>query len=120
LQGGALAIDSTGTPLGSKLKDVPVGPKVANEFAASRSNTVGTIAMAQSGGDINSATNQFFFNTGNNAGSLDSQKFAVFGKLTDTTAQATLKTMSTTTTKDVSGGTFAALHPTALLNSLPE
>ena len=49
------------------------------------SNTRGTIAMALSGNsagtDINSATNQWFFNTVDNSGSLDTQKFTVFGQV---------------------------------------
>ena len=59
---------------------------ITNEFSVS--NTKGTIAMAQSSSPTgtptaaNSATNQWFFNTVNNASSLDSQDFVVFGSIT--------------------------------------
>jgi cyclophilin family peptidyl-prolyl cis-trans isomerase len=45
------------------------------------SNTIGTIAMAKSDGDPNSATSQWFFNLGDNSTNLDVQNggFTVFG-----------------------------------------
>ena len=45
------------------------------------SNVIGTIAMAKLSGDENSATNQWFFNVGNNSSNLDNQNggFTVFG-----------------------------------------
>ena len=106
LQGGAVTVSANGT-----INDVavaPTGSKVPNEFLAVNSNIVGTIAMAQSGGDINSATNQFFFNTTNNAASLNSQKFTVFGKVADAASMAALQALAQTSTKDVTGGAFAA------------
>ena len=47
------------------------------------SNVKGTIAMAKKGGDINSATNQWFFNLGDNSENLDRQNggFTVFGQV---------------------------------------
>jgi cyclophilin family peptidyl-prolyl cis-trans isomerase len=46
-------------------------------------NERGTIAMAKLGGDPNSASNQFFFNLGNNIANLDQQNggFTAFGEL---------------------------------------
>lgn len=117
LQGGALNVDATGKVL-TDIAVIPAGATVPNEFKAANSNLKGTIAMAQSGG-INTATNQFFFNTTDNAGSLDSQKFTVFGKIADAASQAALDALAASTTKDISGGTFAAAHPTALLNNMP-
>lgn len=47
------------------------------------SNTRGTVAMAKIGGFPNSASNQFFINTNNNAANLNTQNggFAVFGRV---------------------------------------
>ena len=121
LQGGALAFANAA---GTDLNDItvfPTGSKVPNEFKAANSNKVGTIAMAQSGGDINSATNQFFFNTANNAAALDSQKFTVFGKITDD-SMAALTALAATGVKNLTSttpGSFAMNHPTALLNAVP-
>jgi uncharacterized protein (TIGR03437 family) len=58
-------------------------PPVINEFAVS--NTRGTIAMAKLGSNPNSATNQWFFNLGDNSRNLNTQNsgFTVFGRITD-------------------------------------
>lgn len=61
---------------------VNFGP-IQNEFSPTRSNVAGTIAMAKVAGDPNSATNQWFFNVGDNSANLDSQNggFTVFGRV---------------------------------------
>jgi peptidyl-prolyl cis-trans isomerase A (cyclophilin A) len=65
---------------------VPNFGPIPNEFGVGRtfSNTYGTIAMAKLGGDTNSASSQWFFNTVNNPG-LDANDtnylFVVFGKV---------------------------------------
>ncbi len=48
------------------------------------SNVRGTIAMAKLGDNVNSATSQWFINTGNNSANLDVQNggFTVFGQVT--------------------------------------
>lgn len=58
-------------------------PPVQNEFSATRSNLVRTVAMAKTANDPNSATSEFFFNLGDNASNLDTQNggFTVFGQV---------------------------------------
>jgi cyclophilin family peptidyl-prolyl cis-trans isomerase len=59
---------------------IPTDPPVTNEPCLS--NTVGTIAMARIGGQVNSATSQWFVNLANNTG-LDSVDggFTAFGRV---------------------------------------
>lgn len=59
---------------------IALGPTIINEF--SRANTRGTIAMAKSDGDPNSATSQWFINLDENT-NLDSSNggFTVFGEV---------------------------------------
>ncbi len=77
LQGGGYEWNS----VQNRFDEVPSDPAVLNEF--NLSNTERTIAMAKLGEDPNSATNQFFFNLGNNSGNLDNQNggFTVFGSV---------------------------------------
>jgi cyclophilin family peptidyl-prolyl cis-trans isomerase len=60
-------------------------PTVQNEFLNTpfRTNGPGTLAMAKLGNDPNSASNQFFFNLGDNSSNLDNQNggFTVFGQV---------------------------------------
>ncbi len=75
IQGGGFRLE------GTSAREIPQDPPVRNEFRLS--NTRGTIAMAKLGNDPNSATNQWFFNTSNNAAQLDAQNggFTVFGRI---------------------------------------
>jgi len=64
----------------------PLAPLVANTPVVNEavySNVKGTIAMAKKGGNINSATNQWFFNLKDNSQNLDRQNggFTVFGQV---------------------------------------
>lgn len=113
LQGGGAKLNATNTGL------VAVTPKpaVPNEFGTP--NTKATLAMALSAGDINSGTDQFFFNLVDNSTSLNPQKFTVFGELTDPASQATLANLATTTVKNESTSTAATALPTVDLSNIP-
>lgn len=73
IQGGGYYSNPLGTPV---TKDAAV----VNEFG--RSNLRGTVAMARLGGQVNSATSEWFVNVVNNTG-LDTvdQGFTVFGEI---------------------------------------
>jgi cyclophilin family peptidyl-prolyl cis-trans isomerase len=90
LQGGGFSFNA------GSLNPIPENPPVANEFGMS--NVLGTLAMAKKGGDPNSATNQFFFNLGNNSSNLDNQNggFTVFGKLVGAADQAVVNALAAT------------------------
>ena len=82
VQGGGFTVENL------QIGVVPSDPPVVNEFSSDRSNLRGTIAMAKlspdapSGGP-DSATNQWFFNLGDNSANLDNQNggFTVFGEV---------------------------------------
>ena len=74
---------------GYKLSELPfhiaVDPPVQNEFSPSRSNVRGTIAMAMTSNNPDSATSEWFFNLADNSANLDYQNggFTVFGRVLD-------------------------------------
>ena len=78
---GGLQILQGGGYTASDFKHIASLPPVINEFGAS--NTLGSVAMAKLDQQPNSATNEFFFNLGDNSSNLDNQNggFTVFGKL---------------------------------------
>ena len=78
LQGGGY-VDNGGT-----IAAIPTAAPVQNEYSAAHPNVEGTVAMAKVGSDPNSATDQFFFNLGDNSANLDNQNggFTVFGTVT--------------------------------------
>jgi hypothetical protein len=81
LQGGGFTFTNpTGTT--GAITAISQNAPVVNEPGIT--NTYGTIAMAKLGGDPNSATNQFFFNLGDNTANLDNQNggFTVFSTVT--------------------------------------
>ncbi len=118
LQGGGFTIQ------GSSINSVPTFAPIVNEYGVgqTRSNILGTIAMAKLGGDPNSATSQWFFNLGNNSANLDSQNggFTVFGHVV---AGLNVLTLFNTTFNQSSTGGRGVYNATAQLgstfNSLP-
>jgi cyclophilin family peptidyl-prolyl cis-trans isomerase len=115
LQGGGAVLHSV--PSTTLVPITISNPGVANEAFAS--NIAGTIAMAQSAGNPNSATDQFFFNLVDNSTGLDPQKFTVFGQVVGSADQLVLDTLATTPVHDESHTTIANSLPSLLLNSVP-
>lgn len=76
VQGGGFQYDED-----ALLVTLATGTAVVNE--PKLSNLRGTIAMAKQGGNVNSATSQWFFNLTNNSANLDVQNggFTVFGQV---------------------------------------
>ena len=93
-----------------KIEPIPADDPVVNEFSPQRSNTRGTIAMAKLGNDPNSATNQWFFNLGNNSAILDNQNggFTVFGQVLRDEDLATVDAIAELPVFDA-GGAFSDL-----------
>ena len=86
---------------------VPTGEMVVNEFDPANPNASGTISMARTS-DINSATNQFFFNLIDNPG-LDNvaadNQFTVFGNIVDN--RAVIDDLAAVPTEDFSSSNGA-------------
>src|SRR6185369_5284267 len=108
IQGGgfrASLLDDTSTGL----TETPTNSPVQNEFHTS--NTRGTIAMAKLPGDPDSATDQWFFNLGDNRGTspngLDFQNggFTVFGTVKNAGGLAVMDAIAGLTVKDLSAAT---------------
>lgn len=77
IQGGGFTYDPNDP--NTILPPIPANAPVANEPAFA--NIRGTIAMARPPTGVDTATNQWFINLGNNAPGLDPQDFAVFGEV---------------------------------------
>ena len=79
--GGYIFDPDQGDFFGDGTSHIPTDPPVANEFGMS--NVRGTIAMAKSEGDPNSATSEFFINLADNSENLDNQNggFTVFAQV---------------------------------------
>jgi cyclophilin family peptidyl-prolyl cis-trans isomerase len=81
--GGYIFDPDQGDFFGDGTSRIPTDPPVINEFGMS--NIRGTIAMAKSPGDPDSATSEFFINLADNSENLDNQNggFTVFAQVTD-------------------------------------
>ena len=80
IQGGGFFWDDARNTYDTVSTNAPI----ANEFSASRSNKRGTIAMAKTDGNPNSATSQWFINLADNGSVFDSFNggYTVFGEVT--------------------------------------
>jgi uncharacterized protein (TIGR03437 family) len=97
IQGGGYVLGPGNLP-----ELTPQNAPITNEFKTS--NTRGTIAMAQYGSNIDSATNEWFFNASDNSGTLDSQDFAVFGNVANDASLAVMDAINALTTYSVDFG----------------
>lgn len=90
---------------------IPQNAPVQNEPGIS--NVRGTIAMAKLSGNPDSATNEWFFNLGDNSDNLDNQNggFTVFGEITDNRGLAVMDALASLDIIDASaqGGAFGEL-----------
>jgi len=87
LQLGGFRFDpAVGSFEGAGVSHIPEDAPVINEFSAERSNVRGTIAMAKTPNQPNSARSEWFFNLSDNSANLDDQEggFTVFGRVTGT------------------------------------
>ena len=87
---------------------IPVDAAITNEF--NQSNLIRTVAMARLGGQVNSATSQFFINLANNA-NLDTvdQGFTVFGRVATDASWSVVQSIVTGHTNSAQGGVFGEL-----------
>ena len=107
IQGGGYVFDAKK----NSVDQVKQYEAVKNEpFPGNPGNVRGTIAMAKLGDNPNSATNQWFFNLGDNRSNLDAQNggFTAFGRIT---SKAGLKVMDKIGKKERVnvGGVFSEL-----------
>jgi uncharacterized protein (TIGR03437 family) len=77
---------------------IPEDPPVKNEFRLS--NTRGTLAMAKLGSGPDTATNQWFFNLGDNSANLNNQNggFTVFARVSTSSGLAVMDQMARVST----------------------
>ncbi|MFL5341545.1 MAG: peptidylprolyl isomerase [Gemmataceae bacterium] len=120
LQGGGFTFDSNGGA--SKLDAITTDPAIqAEPDTVNRSNVKGTIAMALLGNDPNSATDEFFFNLGDNSGNLNTQNggFTVFGKLVGAADQAVVDALAAVPTKDESNASALPASEHGVFSEIP-
>lgn len=113
IQGGLGRLEAptnTGT-FANSIETIPTDPAVTNEF--NQSNLVRTIAMARVGGQVNSATSQFFINLKNNS-FLDTvdQGFTVFGRVATDASWNVVQQIITSVTVRNLGSPFNELPTT--------
>jgi uncharacterized protein (TIGR03437 family) len=113
VQSGIFIIQGGGYQLiNGTVYEIPTGPPILSEFGIS--NTLGTIAMALSADssgvtDPNTATSQWFFNTQDNSGMLDSQGFTVFGQIGDAASLAVMNAIAALTPQTLASAVFPSI-----------
>lgn len=103
------SFNGTGTDNATRAwEPIPTDAAITNEF--NQSNLIRTVAMARIGGQVNSATSQFFINLKNNT-NLDTtdQGFTVFGRVANDASWTVVQSIITGLTKVVQGGVFGEL-----------
>jgi cyclophilin family peptidyl-prolyl cis-trans isomerase len=100
LQGGGFTFN----PTTNTITTLTAGPSIVSEFnsADPTANGPGTIAMALTGTDVNSGTDEFFFNLADNSASLDPQSFTVFGQVLSGADMRVIDTLANATVVDES------------------
>ncbi len=85
-----------------QVQKITTQPPVVNEYKLS--NLRGTIAMAKLGTDPNSATDEWFFNLGDNSANLDNQNggFTVFGHIVNSDGLAVMDAIAALPTTNAS------------------
>ena len=98
LQGGQFTTNSTSGTVTS-FTDVATYQPIANEFDASRPNSIGSLAMARTSA-LDSATSQFYFNLTDNTSSLGrtGDGYAVFGNVANSASLTNLQSFATSYT----------------------
>ena len=92
-------------------------PPVRSEYKLS--NTRGTLAMALFGSDINSGTDQWYFNLTDNSASLDPQSFTVFGTVVNNAGLAVMDQIAALPVVNNGSGTDFATLPVMNYKSGP-
>lgn len=113
LQGGLARLmnpTNTGT-FTSSVETIPTDPAITNEF--NQSNLTRTLAMARIGGQVNSATSQFFINLNDNS-FLDTvdQGFTVFGRVATDASWAVVQSIISGLTVSNQGSPYNELPTT--------
>lgn len=113
IQGGLSRLEAptnTGA-FADSIEIVPTDAAITNEF--NQSNLIRTVAMARVGGQVNSATSQFFINLKNNS-FLDTvdQGFTVFGRVANDASWNVVQSIITSVTVVNLGSPFNELPTT--------
>lgn len=84
VQGGGFTVSNFDGTRFTDVADVPTNDPITNDYSANRANERGTIAFAKLGGNPDSATSGWFFNTVDNTSTLgptNNGGFSVFGEV---------------------------------------
>lgn len=104
---------------GSAPVQIPADPAIKNEFKVS--NTRGTIAMAKLPSGPDTATNEWFFNLGDNASNLDNQNggFTVFGRVANAASLTVMDRIAALQTANAGSGldSVPVLNPASTLGA---